>query len=212
MDSDLEHWLVFFNGESLPLASPPNLADNFRVLAVDGGLSSVQGLGLQADVFIGDGDSCSASELPENSLILAQEKDVLDGEVALEFLQSKNPLKVDLYNFLQGRWDMSICHIQSLLRFMKLANRTHIHTPRSEIIYRNSPFKGPTKNGQLFSIIPLKPMEAVTIRGAKYEISQKDLKPGSGLGLSNQTTSTELSIDFAGHTPYLVEFHLSGAL
>lgn len=212
MDSDLEHWLVFFNGEFLALPLPTQCSSQFRVLAVDGGLSCMEKYGLNADVFVGDMDSSRSDQIPEEALILPKEKDFLDGEAALHFLEGMNPRRVDIYNFLQGRWDMSICHIQSLPRFTSLANRTHIHTESSEIIYCDLPLNKTAERGQSFSLIPLEPMKSVTIRGTRYDISEKDLRPGFGFSLSNEVAGEEVSIEFEGRTPYLLEFHDRGAI
>ena len=204
--SDLEHWVVFFQSVDQPLTNYRPAGNLLRVLAVDGGLRWAREWGYEVDMYLGDRDSYSG-DLPQDHQVYPREKDYLDGEAALEFLLEREVLRIDLINFFQGRWDMSFTHLLALSRFRNLANRVHIHTEKSEMLFRDSEIEIRGKPGQKFSLIPLEPMHGVTLKGAGYELEKQDVWPGHGLTISNEFDQESISLKFKGNPLYLFEIY-----
>ncbi len=204
--SDLEHWVVFFQSVAPPLTKYRPSSPHMRVLAVDGGLRWAREWGYEVDMYLGDGDSYNG-DLPVDHQVFPREKDYLDGEAALQFLLEHEVSRIDLINFFQGRWDMSFTHFQALSRFRNLANRVHIYTDHSEILFRDSKIEIYGKPGQKFSLVPLEPMNGVTLKGARYELDCQDVRPGRGLTISNEYATESISLKFKDNPLYLLEIY-----
>lgn len=202
--------MVFFQRESkapFKLALPEQYS---QIVAVDGGLNDVQNLGLIADVFVGDCDSVEVDfSTLKSCAIYPKDKDYLDGEGALEYVQQQNFDKITFYSFFQGRWDMTFTHFLSLTQYPKFANKLEIICENSKILYFNKSFILKGKIGQKFSIIPLAEINSISITGAKYNLDSETVKLGRGSCLSNLFEESHIEITLIEQSPLLIELHSS---
>jgi thiamine pyrophosphokinase len=185
MNNALERWLVFFSGNALPFPFPQVTREDWNILAVDGGSHCTEKLNWSPDIWIGDGDS---GERPDESIpgqLLNIHKDELDGEVALDYLMEQNAKEIVFFNFLQGRWDMSITHLFSLFRYNALAGKLRLFTEDSLFYFCRGSESFQVEPEAPFSVIPFVPMNEVSIFGGGYELHNGSLTPGTGQGLSN---------------------------
>ena len=168
------------------------LKDYYRagdaLYCVDGGLVAARQLGLTPDWYVGDSDSGGDPQgLPAE--VLPPEKDLTDMEMALDLARRQGMAEVILCGCLGGRQDHHLANLMLLQRAEGRGMRGRIVDSRNEIRWLNPGMTRvePALPFHYFGIVPLDAMlEQVTIRGAKYEITDTDIPRGSTLGVSNE--------------------------
>lgn len=163
-----------------------------EVIAVDGGFNNIpqvlKGCNLR---IIGDLDSIDDHNDYQHYPIMQypKEKDFSDFELALKYVSDTYKDKiVRIYGLLGGRIDHQLFNIFVLFNhiqhndFIAYGEKEVIYFPRGNISIKN--LKGST-----FSIFPFEKLEGLTVKGAKYELVNKELETYNALTLSNEITS-----------------------
>lgn len=187
------------------------LAEKFRladlVIGVDGGLTYLNKLGLEADYLIGDFDSVSKKDReliedrkrrkPEQVLELKPEKDDTDMLAALRLGLELGCSSFDIYAGMGGRLDHTIANIQCLL-FLKhqgavgrlVNDQTEIFVLKDEEVSFDVDTKG------LLSLFTLgEKAEGVSIRGMKYPLKKFTMRNDYPIGISNEFIGEECHIE-----------------
>jgi len=227
----LENWLVFFNPTHLDYFAnidiSKHLVNDTRPfgLALDGGIRRAEFLNLSVHWHIGDFDS---SSVPSNSIAdtlswkhlsklaktdpdplsttryaLRQDKDFLDGEVALELLKSRRIQNIVFFDFWQGRWDFSLLHFMWLFDNDWLLNKLTILIPNGYCKFVSGSQSFTDLNESNFSILPLDPMHDVELTGSQYSGESFNFIPGKGHSLSNKFDCNEVNINISEQSRYL---------
>lgn len=179
----------------LPKALPP--AD---VICADGGYLRAKEAGFHPDFLIGDFDS--APRPARADLLLPREKDASDTEIALAFALQRNYEAVYLIGGLGGRFDHTLANLSVMARYAEAfhvlglidgENHIEIKTPGTYRIDKN--IFGKSYDYLGLAAFPY-PVEGLTIRKCKYELTDALLSPLSSLGISNEITGSYANISF----------------
>ena len=165
------------------------------IIAADGGLAHVRTLGLQPDVILGDFDSLGY--VPERANVFPVEKDDTDAMLAVRKGLELGCREFLLYGCLDGpRLDHTIANLQ-LLQFLAdrgafgiLAGLNHMAAA-----VKDASLTFPGRPTGIFSVFCMgADARGVTIRGAKYDLSDGTLSAGFPLGVSNHFLEQEASV------------------
>lgn len=165
---------------------------NDYIIAVDGGIEHCLSLNIEPHLWVGDFDSCKLESKTQFAHIPIEafptDKDFLDTELALTKAQTLNIHECVMIGGIGGRLD----HQLSL--FMLLT-----HHPKLQFIHTNGDTELYSLNHKIermidsdafkyVSIIPITPLEGVSITNVKWPLHNVTLVPGKGLSVSNAPT------------------------
>lgn len=176
--------IIFCAGGFEKLVEPAR--DGDFLMAADGGLVHLQGLGLSPDGILGDFDSLGY--VPEDAKVFPVEKDDTDAMLAVRQGLKLGYRRFVIYGGLDGpRLDHTVANFQTL-QFLAdhgaqgyLAGNTYMAT----VIKNESVRFSETAQG-IFSVFCMgADATGVTIRGAQYDLENGTLSAGFPLGVSN---------------------------
>ncbi|MCI8465329.1 MAG: thiamine diphosphokinase [Lachnospiraceae bacterium] len=166
------------------------------VVAVDGGLSKVERLGLIPDCIIGDFDTVSRKllEVYQKQGIPVEthqpEKDYTDTERALLYsLSLPDVSEIVILGGLGRRFDHALANIQILLHALKRKIPCYIIDAHNRISLLDSSRELERSQiwGRYVSLIPFtEQVKGVTLTGFKYPLTEATLTLGNSLGISNE--------------------------
>ena len=159
------------------------------VIAADGGLRHLNGLGISPDRVLGDFDSLGY--VPRGAQVFPVEKDDTDSMLAVRQGLERGCRRFVLYGGLDGsRPDHTIANYQTL-QFIAdqgaagyLAGLTHIAT----VVKNGAIAFSDTADGIISVFCMGADARGVQIRGLKYELTDGTLSAGFPLGVSNHFT------------------------
>ena len=157
--------------------------DDF-IICADGGLRHVKGLGVDADIAIGDFDSCEKSE-DVKSITFPTHKNLTDGEIAVDYAIENGYTEILLLAMTGTRLDHTFTNIFQLA---KQGDITLIDDNNEVYVIKDSiTLKG--KKGKTMSVIPVfSDLCGVTATGVYYPLNNDTLSFGEGRGNSNMIT------------------------
>jgi thiamine pyrophosphokinase len=168
------------------------------VIAADGGILSSRKAGFSPSVYIGDGDSGGRTEPGLECVTLPEEKDVTDLEACYQWARDRGFSELVFTGCTGGRLD----HHMAAMGLLETAAREGIHAvildPGNRVEFllpgnyvRNNP------GYRYVSLIPADPvLRDLSIRGAKYELSHRDVARGGSLTVSNEFSGELLEVSF----------------
>lgn len=188
---------VFAGGDSPPPQAGGWIPADALVVAADSGLDHAHGLGLAADVVVGDFDSVSLNALDRHAGEVdrhSEDKDFTDLELAMEAATPRGDL-VMVIGGHGGRLDHLLANAQlladhrwSATRIVWLAGEDLATVVRHRTVLRGRP-------GDLVSLLPLGGHAiGVTTEGLRWPLEHATLAAGSTRGVSNRLVGTEAQI------------------
>lgn len=218
--------LILADGEApqrsdLDLAWPGWSANVGLVIAADGGARHGSRLGVDIDVWVGDGDSLDAAGLAAlraSGVPMEHanaDKDESDTELAVRAASQRGAAGLIIVGGLGGaRIDHALANI-GLLAMAELAGMTAaLLDARSRITLVRAPEADgrptrrelPGRVGDIVSLLPLGPgVVGVTTRGLAYPLVDEPLLEGPARGLSNVRISTDAAVTVASGLLLVVE-------
>ncbi|GAC1315291.1 MAG: thiamine diphosphokinase [Chloroflexota bacterium] len=164
------------------------------IVAADGGAATAFAFGCVPDVVLGDLDSIPAETLAdvrERRIpveVFPRDKDLIDGELALERAIEAGARRLLLLGFLGGpRLDMTLANISLLLRAR--SNNKVLADERNEVslICGEGTQCWRAEPGELVSLVPLAgPVDGITTRGLRWPLMGARLALGETRGVSNE--------------------------
>ena len=184
---------------AIVLKSPNEIAkisEDF-VIAADAGYIAAIKQNKKIDIAIGDFDS---SKIPDELEIvkLNVEKDVTDGEAALDLAIEKGFKDITIYGLGGGKVDHILCNLALLARGYKKGVNVIAKEPDCTIYYKGAgKFSFNTRKGLDFSIIAFGDNAVVSNGvGCKYKIDNTELSLNNlGQGISNRAEDELVSFD-----------------
>ena len=177
------------------------------VIAADGGLDCARQAGFAPTVYIGDGDSGGHMEPGLTCVPLKPEKDVTDLEAAYDWAKDHGLKELIFTGCTGGRLDHHMAAMELLetartdgLKGVLLdeKNRVEFLTPGSYTL-ENLGYA-------YFSLIPLDRMLlGVTIREAKYPLTDRDVRRGDSLTVSNEFAAASVALSFTGGCCFYIQ-------
>ena len=173
--------VILLNGE--PHRGEISAADA-RVICCDGAYGWAQGK-VKIDELIGDFDSLA--ELPEgvNVARYPAEKDMTDGELAIERALALGATHIEIYGGGGGREDHFLGNVHLLYKAHKMGVKAVMFTNRSHMFISDGACALCCKSGTTVSIVPFGgEVHIMESRGLKYPLPEAFVY-GSTRGISN---------------------------
>lgn len=157
-----------------------------KVVAIDGGLSHCEKMGIRPDLIIGDMDSVSPVLLQRFKNIPLKcypvDKDETDLELAISEFLTRDVNKVTIFGALEKRTDHSLYNLYLMSRY---PGKLWMQTEREQIFAIDKTSTIPCKIGQTVSLIPLgEAAIGVTTHGLKWELKNATIDK-SFMSISN---------------------------
>ena len=162
------------------------------LIAADGGLPSVERMGLTPDLVVGDFDSLGRRPDHPNTVLLPREKDVTDMHAAIDLGRARGYTRFALYGGTGGRLAHTLANLQLLDGLARQGCRgflvgdgtvaTAVHDGGLDFPAR--------MRGYLSVFCASGTAEGVTLRGLKYELADAQLTGSFPLGVSNEFTGS----------------------
>ncbi len=198
---------ILANGPLRVGRTPPPAPD--LVIAADGGARHAAALGVTVDYWIGDFDSARSGQLPQpvdpERRVLPTDKDLLDSEAALGLAASLGARRIVIWGGLGGRSDHALALLLVALRWRPRFSELVLRSGREWALpLLPGHLELELAAGQVFSIVPMQDMEAVRLRGARWELDGEVLPWGSGRPHGNQAEGGVLILDFRAGSGILI--------
>ena len=198
---------------------PKEKSEDILLIAADGGLTKLEAMGLVPDIIIGDFDSLGyvpeyadanaddndGKVIPGKTeiLTLPVEKDDTDMEAAICAAWSEGCRTFRLYGAYGDRPDHFLANLQLIAELCRCGADAQI-TASEFTVYAitNDRIDLNGNDGDIFSVFTLeKEAKGVSISGnVKYPLDGAVLTNNCSLGVSNQLTGTEASIEVSDGT------------
>ncbi len=172
-----------------------------KVICVDGGLHVADIAGISIDYLVGDFDTADASlvdkyrkEIVEGKrqTILKEYnpvKDATDTQIAISLALEEGAEEIVLLGATGSRLDHTLANIHLLLKPLSCGVKAYILDKNNKIylINRELELKKTELYGPYLSLLPFGgDVKAVTLRGFKYDVTNRDYLKGDSLGVSNE--------------------------
>ncbi|MDP2232070.1 MAG: thiamine diphosphokinase [Actinomycetota bacterium] len=199
-----------------PVADPrllaPLVSSAHFVIAADAGADLCLYLDRMPDLFVGDADSVSASTLARlrdanvESVIAPTDKEVSDLDIALSAAAERGLEEVVVCAAWGSRADHTLASVVSMLDASSL--RPVLVEPgeftawvldadaRSQILLAGS--------GRTFSVLPGPSGACVSISGARWDLVDARLTPGSRHGLSNLGVADHVTVSISEGSAFVI--------
>ncbi len=159
------------------------------VIAVDGGLESLDALGRKPDMALGDFDSLGYVPKGMRVVRFSADKDKSDMELALERAKSLHANVVFIFGALGRRLDHTLANLQLFTLFSERGLKVNVVGDESVISYLTGPdiFEAPAREEGIVSVFAMNDeCLGVFERGLKWELDDVRLTNRTTLGLSNE--------------------------
>ena len=175
--------------------------DHPKVIAADAGAATALAFGLKPDVVIGDFDSLEQSTLAQlrewriTIETYPRDKDMTDGQLAIERALSMNPSELLLLGFLGGpRLDQWLANILLLTR---VPARATILDESNEwvLLHAHENLHWTAEEAEIVSLIPLSSeVSGITTHGLRWQLDGATLRLGDTRGVSNEPSQGEVGV------------------
>ena len=186
--------LIISGGDFAPFDQPE---EDVFVIACDRGYDYARRCGVRPDLVVSDFDSYSGeveSGIPVRHL--PTEKDDTDTMSALRRALEAGCTEITLVCALGGRLDHSLANLQTAAFAAQRGASVRILSPDTEIqTLRNGTLRLPRREGWSLSVFSAGDVcRGVCIRGAKYPLTDAELRWDFPLGVSNEWAAEEAEI------------------
>ena len=201
--------LIISGGDFAPFDQPE---EDVFVIACDRGYDYARRCGVRPDLVVSDFDSYSGeveSGIPVRHL--PTEKDDTDTMSALRRALEAGCTEITLVCALGGRLDHSLANLQAAAFAAQRGASVRILSPDTEIqTLRNGTLRLPRREGWSLSVFSAGEVcRGVCIRGAKYPLTDAELRWDFPLGVSNEWAAEEAEISVREGTLLIVECRMS---
>lgn len=198
---DMRSCFLYCAGEYFDAYITPR--DGDIKVAVDGGLRLCERQGIKPDCIIGDFDSLGS--VPQNAVVLPNEKDDTDTLAACKRYLSAGIKRFYLLGAVGGRDEHTFANIQ-LLKF--LADRGSqgfmFGSYRTFTVIKDCEVTFCEEYRGYISVFSLSDEAGVSIKNLKYELDGAKLSSSYPLGVSNEFTGVSAKIRVTGGTLLLI--------
>ncbi len=193
----MKNVLISIGGDCNSDISNHNLSFE-QIIAVDSGIKHIYNLSLEPSILVGDLDSISKEDYRKvmetniNIESYQEDKDHTDFELSLNKIVNPHDKNI----FIIGGEGGDIDHMLSV--FFIISNREFYQNitwlyDKQSILFRNN-ISLQRDTNMNFSLIPLSDLKSLYIKGAKWELDNKNVEMGHSLTLRNQTEGDLLQI------------------
>lgn len=181
------------------------------IIAADSGATHALDQGVLPDRVVGDFDSLPAHYLMEleahkvEMKRLQVDKDLTDGEAAVEWAIRLGAKTVVLAGGLGGRFDHTMGNVLLLHRLAKAQVFGYVTDGRQRVYLVDGPMQLYGTPGDQLSIVPLTPtLEGVHMNGVRWPLVDATLSLGSTRSLSNELIEPRVNIALSSGLALLI--------
>lgn len=188
-----------------------------KIIAVDAGLEAVKALGLEPDMVVGDFDTVKPGILQyyrQKEHIIwdthQPEKDETDTELALRTAMEAGVSDMVILGATGGRLDHSIGNIHLLYACLQKGVKASIVDEKNRlyILDQGKTYRSSETWGKYISFLPLtEEVHGITLKGFKYPLTNRDIRIGTSLCISNELEAETGTITFRDGVLICVESH-----
>ncbi|BCK00197.1 thiamine diphosphokinase [Anaerocolumna chitinilytica] len=186
-----------------------------KIIAVDKGLEAVSALSLTPDYVIGDFDSVSKDVIDYYKTLEGVKvveynpmKDATDTELAIQTAMEVKPAEIVILGATGTRADHMIANISLLCLPLREHIKTYMIDEHNKIYMIDEDMVIHRKNlhGPYISLLPFtEKVERVTLKGFLYPLKDKTFTLGTSLGVSNEVTEEQASIQIGAGILLVIE-------
>ena len=158
-------------------------------LAADGGYKFCVKNDIKPDYLVGDFDSSSKRNIPNNVKVIqfSADKDATDGQLVADIAIEQEADSVDIYGGGGKRTDHLLGNLNILYRLLK-SNIAVKMINNNEVIYmiKDALDLPQAIDKSILSLIPFTDKAVVSIKGVKYPLANQKLLKDNTLGISNR--------------------------
>lgn len=166
------------------------------VIAADGGIDHLAGLGIEPDIIIGDFDSAKTVPSGDNVISLPREKNDTDTLAAIKYGLERGFVEFGIWGGTGGRADHTAANIQTLVFLSKRGARGFLYGDGHTVTAVTDGCVTVMNNGvryvSVFSHSDLS--RGVTISGLFYSLDNASITNTFPIGVSNTFTAPEAEI------------------
>ena len=169
------------------------------IIGVDSGAMHLFNRSITPTTVLGDLDSIESSLLKKIKTMDIElinyetDKDKTDFELSLNNIDNPNEKNIYLIGGEGGEIDHLFSIFSLIINYEFAENLTWFYKDKTIIFKTNVSVK--MELGSNFSIIPITQLESLTITGAKWDVNEIDVKPGSTKTLRNISINDEVTIN-----------------
>lgn len=162
------------------------------IVAVDRGAEAFSSIDIKPNLMVGDFDSINTSILRQfeniEKLEYNSDKDFSDLELAVLFLKTKDVKTIDFSGVLGGRISHELFNLGVIMKLKEEGYKVSIREKDKRLIYMKDGEILRLPAGLRVSIVPLyNEGSIISLRGFKWDLTNKKILRGSSLTLSNET-------------------------
>ncbi|MBP5308066.1 MAG: thiamine diphosphokinase [Clostridia bacterium] len=183
--------IILLNGE--PYSGEIETAGKF-VVCCDGALLWATKKGIRPDICVGDFDSLGY--VPENAEVYPAEKNLTDGEIALDYLDKKGVKDIEIYGGAGKREDHFFGNVNLLIKAKERGINAVFKTDYTDFYVVCGKVSLSGLKGVTVSLVPVS--DAMHINnsvGLKYAANGLVIRQGDSRGLSNVVTEDKASFE-----------------
>jgi len=189
----METFAIFLGGDLTPSPRLLQMIKGVRAVAADSGMRHAQTLNVTPELWVGDFDSTDAVLVNQfthvERLAFSRDKDMTDGEIAIEQALARGAEKIILIGAFGGkRTEHEFCHFAQAVNLAKTGTKVEIldGVKQAHPIPLKTSLTLNFEVGTSFSILGFSDLTGLTIEGAKWPLHQVNVPFGSSLILSNE--------------------------
>lgn len=167
--------------------------DDAYVLCADGALQWAERANVKVDSCLGDFDSLGF--VPNGAYVYPSEKDLTDGEIALDILTDKGFNYIEIFGGSGKREDHFLGNIGLLIKAHERGVKAIFKSDYSEFFVTDKTIMINQPIGTVVSLFPIS--ETVHINGSeglKYDMTDLTIKLGESRGISNVITKEKAAM------------------
>ncbi len=160
-----------------------------HIIAVDGGLRSLEEVGVKPDVALGDFDSLGYVPTGMRTVRFSKDKDKSDMELALKRAKNQRFDNVVVFGALGGRLDHTLANMGVFSKYSELGLKVTVIDDDTAVFFLTGPdiFEAPALESGVVSVFAMSDVtEGVFERGMKWDLDDVVLTNRESIGLSNE--------------------------
>ncbi len=160
-----------------------------HIIAVDGGLRSLEEVGVKPDVALGDFDSLGYVPTGMRTVRFSKDKDKSDMELALKRAKSQRFDNAVVFGALGGRLDHTLANMGVFSKYSELGLKVTVIDDDTAVFFLTGPdiFEAPALESGVVSVFAMSDVtEGVFERGMKWDLDDVVLTNRESIGLSNE--------------------------
>ncbi len=180
------------------------LNDYTLVISVDGGYDICEKMSIKPQYLIGDLDSTKKVDFDCEVIKFDKDKDYTDLDLAIEFALKQKATFIDIIGATGNRLDHFLGNLAVLERLHDsnvkgriIDEKNIINISSSKITYKNI--------SDYVSVLPITDSVIFSCFDLKYEVMMCETKRQQTLGISNESSSTEFTIEIHRGKAFIIQ-------